>query len=713
MRLLRARFTNYRLLRDLELDFRLNDDKKLIVIRAENESGKTTILNGLQWGLFGDSAIPRGRSSYRLHPIDWDLSQGERVPITVEIDFETTNAHRTRSGELRKSSTEYRLVRSTSDTLSGEKWSPGPTTSKLFEVTPQGDRLIEPPEATIFEQLPPDLREVFFTDGDRALSFIEADVSTSTKQAKVRAAIRNLLGLDVIEGARLRVKKSGSTINSKVRSQISNVDLQRSTERIGRLENQAEELEGKLQEAETQFNAYDEEWASTERRIEDLLARGGGKRTTLVSNIQQTAASIKNTNKQIAAANKEHSELFQSLELARDLLAPVLAPGFSILDELRDRGDIPDTTIPVLEDRLNSSTCICGEQLQGDASEVVHRREHIQNLIDQARHGDAVRTIAANLYFASSDLQPPSDNRGTWTALFDSTAQKRDNLEDTSRKLGQLQASLEAELVQIPDADVDKLRRHRNECQSQRDKFNALRSRLQTESDNTAQELANERNRREALLRRQNTGQRLMAELEVAQDLENVLNNAYDRLTSEELDKVSTQMDSIFLNMIVADPEQRALIRRAEITKTFEIMVYGTEDRPLNPDIDLNGASRRALTLAFILGLTKVSEVEAPNVIDTPLGMMSGLVKESVLTTAIKESSQLILFLTQSEIEGCQEILDASAAKVMTLTNPAHYPTMLVNRPETNLLGILRCDCDHNQFCRICQRKDSLEPISV
>ena len=36
----------------------------------------------------------------------------------------------------------------------------------------------------------------------------------------------------------------------------------------------------------------------------------------------------------------------------------------------------------------------------------------------------------------------------------------------------------------------------------------------------------------------------------------------------------------------------------------------------LNPDRDLNGASRRALTIAFILALTDVSEVEAPNTID-------------------------------------------------------------------------------------------------
>ena len=72
----------------------------------------------------------------------------------------------------------------------------------------------------------------------------------------------------------------------------------------------------------------------------------------------------------------------------------------------------------------------------------------------------------------------------------------------------------------------------------------------------------------------------------------------------------------------------------------------------LNPDRDLNGASRRALTIAFILALTRVSEVVAPNTIDTPLGMMSGFVKRSVRRTAIEQSSQLILFRTRDAIKG-------------------------------------------------------------
>src|SRR3546814_17912956 len=98
-------------------------------------------------------------------------------------------------------------------------------------------------------------------------------------------------------------------------------------------------------------------------------------------------------------------------------------------------------------------------------------------------------------------------------------------------------------------------------------------------------------------------------------------------------------MNSIFLEMIGADPEQGAIIRRAKISREFDLIVYGPSDRTLNPDRDLNGASRRALTLALILALTKVSEAEAPNVIDKPPGMTSGFLKRSITRTSVQASA--------------------------------------------------------------------------
>ena len=84
---------------------------------------------------------------------------------------------------------------------------------------------------------------------------------------------------------------------------------------------------------------------------------------------------------------------------------------------------------------------------------------------------------------------------------------------------------------------------------------------------------------------------------------------------------------------------------------------------------------------------------------------MSGYVKRSVLKTAIRESSQLVLFLTRSELADCEEILDAEAGRVITLTNPAHYPRILVNDPQVKERMVLRCECNHRQECGLCQRQ--------
>jgi hypothetical protein len=59
---------------------------------------------------------------------------------------------------------------------------------KLFALTDEGASLVDAPEALINDELPPELREVFFTDGDRALSFIQSDVTASTKRDRVQRA---------------------------------------------------------------------------------------------------------------------------------------------------------------------------------------------------------------------------------------------------------------------------------------------------------------------------------------------------------------------------------------------------------------------------------------------------------------------------------------------------------------------------------------------
>jgi len=702
MKLLRAQFENFRLLRNLELKFSTDPERNLTVIRAANETGKTTILTALQWALYGDVALPGKGTKYRLHPIDWNIEKGQRVPVTVTIDFEVSRWRKSTRGII-ETRQQYRIVRSASEEISGARWSRQPSTVKLFLLTDKGAEPIESPEVHVNEELPPDLREVFFTDGDRALSFIEADVAVSTKRQRVQNAIRSLLGLSIIKDAIRHVNKSTSEANKKARKLQKFGDLSNVLTQLQGIEKEMEKRQAEYDDANEQFIAFDEKFNSIDRKIAEALQKGDKEK--LKKNLESVNRDIKQLDDRIKSAEKDHLALFRSDALAMDLLSPLLGDPFQKLEDLRDQGKIPNTTIPVLEERLTQETCICGESIDENDPNGSRRRLQIQKLIDDSKRADEIQVIITDLYFGSKALQKPANEKESqWLEDYKRVVENRDGLAILRDKAGAKKRSIELEIDKLPDADIQGLRDTKKKYKEQRDRFLQRKSSLETQLAVLNRDRAFLISERDRLLRIQDKGTRVLAELAVAQDIITVLQGSYDKITSEELVRVSEKMNKIFLDMIGADPEQFAIIRRAEINKDFDIKVYGPQHRTLDPDRDLNGASRRALTLAFILALTLVSEVEAPNVIDTPLGMMSGYVKRSVLRAAIQKSAQLILFLTHDEIAGCEEILDDAAGIVVTLTNPSHYPKMLVNDPHFTEQTILACDCTHREECQLCAR---------
>ena len=710
MKLIRAEFENFRLLRDLKLDFSTDNIKKLTVIRAENESGKTTILNALQWALYDDDALPSKGKDYRLSPIDWDTSKSKRIPISVQVEFETTNYRKSRKGDLIETAERYRIIRSTHETLNGVEYNRTESTVKLFQLTDTGSKLINPPDALVHDTLPPELKEVFFTDGDRALSFIETIASLKTKRKRVENAIRSLLGLEVIENALKHVGKTASELNKDAKKIVADEEISQIATKLEQLDEEILDIQKKMDDANEQFTEFD--LKCTEIDIEIKAALIKGNREELKRDLEKTRTQLKQVDNDQVEASKAHSKLFESLSLSRDLLAPALEKSLNKLNELHAQGKLPSTAIPILEERLTDNICICGESLNPYDTSGKERREHIQHLIEESREPDAFQKNLTDLYYGSLSLQLQAKeitDADYWSAKYAKIADFRDELERLREELGKNLKALEVKLDNIPDIDIHGLRATEREYISQRDRFNADLAKYETLLENRKKEHRSLVSSRNNLLTKQRRGTRTLARLEVIQDIDQVLQNSYDRITNVELNKVSKLMNKLFLEMIGADPEQGAIIRKTEISKNFDILVYGPDNRSLNPDRDLNGASRRALTLAFILAITKVSGVEAPNVIDTPLGMMSGYVKKSVLKTTIQESSQLVLFLTRSEIADCEDILDTKAGRVITLTNTAHYPRILINDPHVKERKVLRCECHHHCECKVCQRQIDVE----
>ena len=693
MKLVRAHIENFRLLKDVAFEFSTDSDRNLILIRAANESGKTTLLMALQWGLFGDGALPNRGRNFRLSPIDVSSGEKAQVNITVEVDCEIP----TRFGAKK-----YRLIRFVTETVRGGMWERDVTNVKLFELRPTGAVPLDNPEAHIDPHLPGELREVFFTDGDRALSFIEG--SKGDQMKRVEGAIRSLLGLTVIEKALSHTHKVSINLNRKVRKEFGNQQkLQDVSGRLAALQEREpvlEEQERQAKEARLNLEDLEEE---TDRKLSDALRKGN--RQELEVQRRTAIRNRKSAEKDVTQAARAHANLFKSELLGKQLLTDPFAKSKAVLDGLRKQGKIPNQTIPVLEDRLNQPLCICGETLASYKRDGRRRRAHIQHLIDESRNSDAIQEKVTDLYYSAQALFRPVEER-TWADEYSDVFERRQRAAARRKEFGETEAAIEAKIKALPDVDIQQIRTTRDHYRNQCKVAQRKEIRLTTQLESVRRNIKRVEAERQKLLQRDKKGMKIRAELDVAKDLQQVLTNALETIKTRELQQVSDRMNTLFLDMIGADPSQRAIITRAAITREFRIVVFGRYDHPLHPSQDLNGASRRALTIAFILALTRVSEVEAPNVIDTPLGMMSGYVKQAVLQLAAQQSSQLILFLTHSEIAGCEDILDQRAGRIYTLTNPAHYPKILINDPGVHDNRVLLCACNHRQHCQVCARRE-------
>jgi len=320
----------------------------LTVIRAENETGKTSMLTALQWALYGDDALPGKGIDYRIHPLDWDEGSGARVPIDVMIEFEVTTSQPTGRGHPRTSSTRYRLVRSTIEEVRGTEWIRGPSTPKLYQLTNTGDVPIHQPEATIVDELPPDLREVFFTDGDRALNFIEASLSTSTKRDRVQKAIRSLLGLAVLESAQKHVKDAALDVNRRAQRGAKNESLAELSRRIDATSKEIEEFEQKVKGAADQFEEFDVKLADIDKQIDAVLARGDQEK--LSRELEATRNNLKRHDEGLEKLDKAHAGLFSQFKPLREIYLPNTPEGDKVYSTPGAQGKIPNTTITVLED---------------------------------------------------------------------------------------------------------------------------------------------------------------------------------------------------------------------------------------------------------------------------------------------------------------------------------------------------------------------------
>jgi DNA sulfur modification protein DndD len=558
----------------------------------------------------------------------------------------------------------------------------------------------------IEKALPKNLKDIYFTDGDSAMSFIEASADQRVKRRRVQSAIESLLSMDVLTDIISRLDK----VRGSYGRTIEKGDLSKN---LSELNDTRENFEIFLSGEEDEISDLGQEkddltkqLISVKRKIEEALKLGD--REKLLKNIKQHQAELQRLMRLQETGKHRLSKLLNQNSIASSLLKDKVQTGIELLQKLKNNKQLPKQSIPVLTELLELSVCFCGSDLDSSTADGEKKRQYIQEKIKNSEESDKLNAVATDLYYAIQGDPVKKLGSNDWLREYEVLMSDEANV---ASQIRETETSLENIQLDVANIKDDYLQNLKDQERLVTKKIHGLLGDIsgrEYECTSKKSQLERVKKEIESLTKKLDKNDNSAGKYGLTDDLSKIFSSVFDRIKTEELKKVSEKMNELFLGMIGSDPiaNPNTMIQSAALTEKFDIKVFGINGHELDPDEDLNGASRRAITIAFILALTKVSKVDAVNIIDTPLGMMSGFVKRSVLKHLVKESKQVVLFLTHSEIAGVEDIIDDFGGMVYTLTNPGHYPMQLAHKPPIDDPVVVKCSCSHRENCELCERRN-------
>ena len=703
-------------------------DKPLTVIRAENGSGKTTLLRAIRWGMYGEKGLPGQASHFSLHPAEWRPA-ATGVETKVSILFETDGSSRDHP-EGGTNSTAYELRRSVTTVEKEAGLTGEPDFRRISEeallLVQKSDGSWEPHEAgvdkVIDELLPWDLRDFFVMDADEAADYVGGSENKVIQRqeviAKTSFAVRALLGLDIFDKATERVRKVGEEFGRSATKAARDEQLSQKQTELDQLRDKAARLEKKVEGS--LHNKAD---------VEDRLGRSRGKLETLVGSIgahDELKERLKGNRIRRGKAEGERETAINALSgqvASTSLLATLAAREVVLvrdaLQPLYDDGSIPIRHLVFVQSLLDKGVCVCGYDLssQGD------HRAHVEKIIAQSSDKEATANYLAEVLHAANTLHSYSD--GTeWERQCAQYEAAVGELDEELSNLRTAERDIDAKLAAIDDEQV----------QLGRDEIGMLEVQLRSIERNLVgdqESLEQDRkkiNELEGTIRSQQRRQKEARDLETYEEtatvLVRILERAYATIRNDQVEDLSTEMNSLFGQMAanvvddVAVEEDRhkatlRMIARVGLRSLegrdgeFEIFALNGRGRSM-PPTEINGASRRILALAFVLALCRVSRTLAPLIADSLLNFMSGSVRTNTLRMTAETANQPVLLLTGSDLESQNEVdlVMQYAGATYTLTGQWQYVGHggdVVNQTDSRKVSLI-CECGPREFCSICGR---------
>lgn len=601
------------------LSFAKDRHQNVTIIHGVNGAGKTSLFLAILWCLYGRKTADGTTVIDNVGElVSKEACQQATTKEVVQTSVELAFLH---NGDR------YLVKR----TLQATKQSDGsmmqePTDEfTMMRTQADGQAIrVSNPVGTINAILPVNVREYFLFDGEKIDNFAKPEAA-----AQVQEAVRLVLKLEVLERARDDLKNAAQEYRRELK-QVSSGELRNLLEadekaraERARIEKRKDELEAEIESARRKIAEIEQHLRETENaqvqqqqrdRVERDLKLRRSEYETCVGQLRDLAISG-----YLVGAE------------------PAVERAVEILDRKRERGEIPSNIRQqFVQDLIGQMKCICGRPFTTGSPE----HERLLGLLSTRLPG----SLEDDVLDTSAVLKGFGDRVQRYRSDLDTTMKRRATLVDFIRGLEGELDDVERQLRSSPLEEISKLEKQRQDFRADVDSYNVEIGRLE-ERDRKLAENVTRLEKDIAKARKDEQRERLLgAKLDLAQRSADAIKEMYQAFADDMRQRIEVKTKDIFKQLVWKGSH----FQDVQLGPDFNLEVIDRYGLPARPE--LSAGERQVLSLSFITAMSRVSEEEAPLVMDTPFGRLSSQHRNSITQYLPELAHQLILFVTDEEL---------------------------------------------------------------
>lgn len=589
--------------------FSFNNDKPVVLIGGLNGRGKTTILEAILIALYGKSSFAYSESIYS--------SYGKYL-----------NAYVNESDGSKEASIELSFEESGSEYVIRKTWSSsGARTREYCQVYKDGveSKYLADNWAIFMETiLPSGLSNYFFFDGEKI-----AEIAGDKTDAKMKAAIKTLLGINVIE----RLEKDIGQVNSSVEK---NAPSKFALTEMKSLRAKKDEAKKDVLMWEAEIEAALEKIDQYEKKVEELnneySSKGGElylKQQDLLMKRKEVALELEDLNaKQVALAATE-----LPLALLENDLKEILLEGRREHENLVMKNAVGKLTKLFAEYNTQSNTTSIPED--GFIKFV------------QARYDTDVEQV-----YSLSDAGIYRLEQITGIEL----SQEKEESDQLKKEVKSLSTKLN-EYDQYLSVDIDeeelssiyrKIKNSENKLIGAQEELKRYEEELKTANWNYMQANSSFKAIVERVLKDLEGGEEGDRIIACSGKLMEVFDEYTIRLQKKKIGALSETITACYRKLA----NKKKMIQRVEVDpETLDINYYNYDGQTINKQA-LSAGEKQLMVISILWALAIQSKKHLPVIIDTPLSRMDSEHRMSLVSTYFPNASDQVLILsTDSEID--------------------------------------------------------------